>query len=63
MSTKDVNKKFKRDKFPPNRRISEKSIFSYWIFAILRIFLTLLPQTGYIHPDEYFQSIEVIAGN
>ena len=40
----------------------QKKIIPYWIFAAVRIILTLLPQTGYIHPDEYFQSIEVIAG-
>ncbi|KAF5272001.1 hypothetical protein FQR65_LT04982 [Abscondita terminalis] len=33
----------------------------YLASAILRILLTCVPQTGYIHPDEYFQSIEVIA--
>ncbi|XP_015587419.1 GPI mannosyltransferase 4 [Cephus cinctus] len=35
----------------------------YWVLAGLRIVLTFLPQIGYIHPDEYFQSIEVIAGD
>lgn len=34
----------------------------YWLFAALRIVLTLLPQTGYIHPDEYFQTVEVFNG-
>ncbi|CAK1540301.1 unnamed protein product [Leptosia nina] len=36
---------------------------SYWILVFLRFALTLLPQTGYIHPDEYFQNVEVIAGD
>ncbi|XP_011311140.1 GPI mannosyltransferase 4 [Fopius arisanus] len=35
----------------------------YWILAGLRVVLTLVPQTGYIHPDEFFQSVEVIAGD
>lgn len=35
----------------------------YWFWAGLRIFLTIIPQTGYIHPDEYFQSVEVFAGD
>ncbi|XP_014234742.1 GPI mannosyltransferase 4 [Trichogramma pretiosum] len=35
----------------------------YWALAILRIVLTFIPQTGYIHPDEYFQFIEVAAGD
>lgn len=34
----------------------------YWFWVVLRIALTLLPQTGYIHPDEYFQTVEVFAG-
>lgn len=39
-----------------------RKIGLYWILAILRVALTLIPQTGYIHPDEFFQSIEVISG-
>lgn len=35
----------------------------YWILAALRIVLTFVSQTGYIHPDEFFQSIEVISGD
>ena len=34
-----------------------------WILLVVsRIVWCLLPQTGYIHPDEFFQSTEVIAG-
>ncbi|XP_053611218.1 GPI mannosyltransferase 4 [Plodia interpunctella] len=36
---------------------------SYWFLVILRFLLTLLPQRGYIHPDEFFQNVEVIAGD
>lgn len=39
-----------------------RKIGLYWILATLRIALTFAPQTGYIHPDEFFQSIEVISG-
>jgi phosphatidylinositol glycan class Z len=39
-----------------------RKIGLYWILAALRIALTFVPQTGYIHPDEFFQSIEVISG-
>ena len=35
----------------------------YWIFVILRIVFVLYPQPGYIHPDEYFQTVEVITGD
>lgn len=35
---------------------------SYWILVAIRFVLTLLPQSGYIHPDEFFQNVEVIAG-
>lgn len=34
----------------------------YWMLVFLRIATVFVPQTGYIHPDEYFQSIEVLAG-
>lgn len=40
----------------------ERRIGLYWILAALRIVLTFVSQTGYIHPDEFFQSIEVISG-
>ncbi|XP_011634507.1 GPI mannosyltransferase 4 isoform X1 [Pogonomyrmex barbatus] len=43
---------------PVRRRIG-----LYWILAGLRITLTFVLQTGYIHPDEFFQSIEVISGD
>lgn len=35
----------------------------YWIFVLLRIILVIIPQPGYIHPDEYFQTVEVITGD
>lgn len=35
---------------------------SYWVLVILRFVLTILPQRGYIHPDEFFQNVEVMAG-
>ncbi|OXU23237.1 hypothetical protein TSAR_003180 [Trichomalopsis sarcophagae] len=35
----------------------------YFIFATLRILLNFVPQTGYIHPDEFFQFIEVASGD
>lgn len=38
------------------------SLTSYWLLVVVRIVLTLLPQTGYIQPDEYFQSIEIVTG-
>ncbi|KAG7205674.1 hypothetical protein KM043_007624 [Ampulex compressa] len=47
-----------RSTIPIRRRIG-----LYWILAALRIALTIAPQTGYIHPDEYFQSIELISGD
>ncbi|CAG4954050.1 unnamed protein product [Colias eurytheme] len=50
---------FKAIPFKPTTRLP----VSYWILVGLRFVLTLLPQTGYIHPDEYFQNVEVIAGD
>ncbi|KAI5636732.1 alg9-like mannosyltransferase family domain-containing protein [Phthorimaea operculella] len=36
---------------------------SYWLLVCVRFLLTILPQRGYIHPDEFFQNVEVIAGD
>jgi hypothetical protein len=38
------------------------SLVPYWFLAFVRVAITLLPQNGYIHPDEYFQSVEIVAG-
>jgi hypothetical protein len=38
------------------------SLVPYWFLVLLRVVITILPQNGYIHPDEYFQSIEIVAG-
>ena len=36
----------------------------YWLFVLLRILIVFLPtNSGYIHPDEYFQSLEVTYGD
>ncbi|KAK2589242.1 hypothetical protein KPH14_002043 [Odynerus spinipes] len=50
------------DEYKPISPIKRK-IKLYWVLAAFRILLTLIPQTGYIHPDEYFQAIEVISGD
>jgi hypothetical protein len=41
----------------PRRRLAP-----YYLLAILRILLAIAPQSGYIHPDEYFQSLEIVTG-
>ncbi|XP_003690478.1 GPI mannosyltransferase 4 [Apis florea] len=50
------------DEYKPAIPIKRK-MGLYWILVVIRIILTFIPQTGYIHPDEYFQSIEVISGD
>eukprot|EP00124_Ichthyophonus_hoferi_P000637 Ihof_evm8s25 gene=Ihof_evmTU8s25 len=35
----------------------------YMVLALGRFLLVLIPQTGYIHPDEFFQAPEPIAGD
>ena len=35
----------------------------YWLFLLLRIILVLFVQSGYIHPDEFFQTVEVVVGD
>lgn len=33
------------------------------LLAIVRISICFLPQTGYLHPDEFFQSSDIVGGN
>ncbi|XP_058117407.1 GPI mannosyltransferase 4 [Anopheles ziemanni] len=42
---------------------TNQSFASYFILSFLRIVLVFVPQLGYIHPDEFFQSVEVVAGD
>lgn len=44
------------------RKIGSGIGFFYLGLALLRIILVIF-QRGYIHPDEYFQSTEIIIGN
>ncbi len=30
---------------------------------VYRIVMVFMPQSGYIHPDEFFQSVEVVTGD
>lgn len=39
-----------------------KYLKTYLILAVLRVCLVFLPQIGYIHPDEFFQSVEIPTG-
>ncbi|XP_015524775.1 GPI mannosyltransferase 4 [Neodiprion lecontei] len=55
----EYNRFLKDNTYPTSIKLN---LVPYWLLAILRLALTLIPQIGYIHPDEYFQSIEVIAG-
>lgn len=45
-----------------NIRIENKLLRNYYILVFVRICLVFVPQIGYIHPDEFFQSVEVMAG-
>nr|XP_019564209.2 LOW QUALITY PROTEIN: GPI mannosyltransferase 4 [Aedes albopictus] len=54
----------------PKRTMDSKSIKSkaaslgsYYILCFLRVAMVFVPQVGYIHPDEFFQSVEVVAGD
>ncbi len=33
----------------------------YWLLALLRVAMVLLPQNGYVHPDEFFQTVEAVS--
>lgn len=45
-------------------RVNNKNFhfFTYFLFIVIRIVLVFIPQCGYIHPDEFFQTTEVING-
>lgn len=38
------------------------SLVTYFFLVVIRIILVFIPQIGYIHPDEFFQSSEVVLG-
>lgn len=39
-----------------------RSLATYIVLAFVRIVFIFIPQYGYIHPDEFFQSSEVVTG-
>ncbi|XP_059622659.1 GPI mannosyltransferase 4 [Phlebotomus argentipes] len=41
----------------------DRTLFRYFLLAALRVGLVFVPQTGYIHPDEFFQTLEPMAGD
>uniref|UniRef100_A0A336MMM5 Mannosyltransferase n=1 Tax=Culicoides sonorensis TaxID=179676 RepID=A0A336MMM5_CULSO len=41
----------------------DNALMHYVVLAFIRIVLVFVPQFGYIHPDEFFQTIEVMAGD
>lgn len=43
-------------------QLKGKYIKTYIFLVVLRVCLVFLPQLGYIHPDEFFQSVEVPTG-
>lgn len=43
-------------------KTNNKNVRTYFVLAIVRVLLVFIPQFGYIHPDEFFQSMEVMAG-
>lgn len=45
------------------RKNNDENLCTYLFFAVLRIVLVFIPQMGYVHPDEFFQTVEVINGN
>lgn len=40
----------------------DRDFQNYLLTILIRIVLVFMPQTGYIHPDEYFQTVEPMAG-
>ncbi|XP_020717469.1 GPI mannosyltransferase 4 isoform X2 [Ceratitis capitata] len=44
-------------------RDTDENWYAYLFFGLLRVILVFIPQKGYIHPDEFFQSVEVMTGD
>lgn len=44
------------------KKIKNVSLLTYYCLVVIRIVLVFIPQYGYIHPDEFFQSSEIISG-
>lgn len=45
-----------------SRSTKNFSLYTYFLLVVIRIVLVFVPQYGYIHPDEFFQTSELIAG-
>ena len=43
-------------------KLKNFSLITYYVLVVIRIVLVFIPQYGYIHPDEFFQTSEVISG-
>ncbi|XP_017125470.1 GPI mannosyltransferase 4 [Drosophila elegans] len=46
-----------------NRSPGDRHLSTYFCFAAVRLLLVFVPQLGYVHPDEFFQSVEVMTGD
>ncbi|XP_026842224.1 GPI mannosyltransferase 4 isoform X2 [Drosophila persimilis] len=46
-----------------NRVPTDRHVNTYFFFAVVRLALVFVPQPGYVHPDEFFQSVEVMTGD
>ena len=53
-------KAMKVNKYQKIKEFSKK--LTYFTLLVLRIALVFIPQYGYIHPDEFFQTSEIISG-
>lgn len=43
-------------------KIKNFSLITYFCLVVIRIVLVFIPQYGYIHPDEFFQTAEIVSG-
>lgn len=59
----DHNSSNDHHKPPPPPSTTPASFRTYYALCAIRLLLVLVPQTGYIHPDEFFQSLEPMAGD
>lgn len=44
------------------KNVKKYEIHVYFVLVVIRVLFVFIPQYGYIHPDEFFQTTEVVSG-
>lgn len=44
------------------KNIKNRDLITYVVLVVIRVVFVFIPQYGYIHPDEFFQTTEIVSG-